>query len=320
MEPLVSVVIPCYNAGPWLATAVESVRAQTWRRHEIILVDDGSSDGSGELADRLAGNDMRVHHQKNMGQCAALNTGLRHAQGEFCQYLDADDILAPDKIALQLRRLGELSPGWIASGEWARFENDPAEALFTPEAVWRDLSPVEWLTTSWSGGGMMHGAAWLCPREVIKAGGPWDESLTLINDLEYFTRLLLASAGVAFCPSARTYYRSNVSGSLSRRTSRAAWESAFRATELSSSALIARENSDATRRACAMNLQRLIHSAYPDAADLVSRAEKRIAELGGSDLVPGGGPVFQKLSRIVGWKAARRAQVLGRRLARKASR
>jgi hypothetical protein len=167
---------------------------------------------------------------------------------------------------------------------------------------------------------MMHGAAWLTPRGVIAAAGPWDESLTLINDLDYFTRLLLASAGVAFCPAARTFYRSNVAGSLSRRTSRSAWESAFKATERSGAALVAREDSPRVRRACAINLQRLVHSAYPDVPDLVTRAERRIAELGGSDLPPGGGPVFQRLRRIVGWKAARRAQILGRRLVKGSAR
>jgi glycosyltransferase involved in cell wall biosynthesis len=320
MDPLVSVVIPCYNVAPWLEAAVASARAQTWRRYEIILVDDGSSDGSGELADRLAGPDMQVKHQENMGQCAAFNAGLRCAQGEFIEYLDADDVLAPDKISVQLDRLRELPKDWLASGAWARFNADPADSVFTPEAVWRDLSPVEWLVTSWRGGGMMHGAAWLSPRGVVASAGPWDESLTLVNDLDYFTRLLLAGAGVAFCPNARTFYRSNVAGSLSRLTTRKAWDSAFRATELSTSALLAREDSARVRQACAMNFQRLVHSAYPDVPDLVAKAEKRIAELGGSDLLPGGGTVFQRLRRIVGWKAARRAQILGRRLVKGSTR
>jgi glycosyltransferase involved in cell wall biosynthesis len=317
MDPLVSVIIPCYNAAPWLESAVASVRAQTWKRFEIILVDDGSSDGSGELADRLAGKDMLVLHRENKGQTAALNLGLRSAQGDFIEYLDADDILAPDKISVQIGRLRELAPDWIASCAWARFNSDPADAEFAPEPVWRDLSPVDWLVTSWSGGGMMHGSAWLSPRAVVASAGPWDESLSLINDLDYFTRLLLASAGVAFCPAARTLYRSNIPGSLSRHTSRKAWESAFRATELSSSALLSREDSTRTRKACAINLQRLVHSAYPDAPDLVLGAEERIRALGGSGVPPGGGPVFQRLSRIVGWKAARRAQMLGRRLIRR---
>jgi glycosyltransferase involved in cell wall biosynthesis len=314
MDPLVSVVIPCYNAAPWLEESVASVRAQTWRRCEIVLVDDGSTDGSGALADRLAAADMRVVHQENRGICVALNRGLAGAQGDFIEYLDADDILAPDKIAIQLERLRGLPPRWIASCSWARFEGDHNSAVFEPEAVWRDLSPVDWLVASWSGGGMMHGAAWLSPREVVDSAGPWNNALTLINDLDYFSRLLLASEGIAFCPSARTYYRSNVAGSLSRQTTRKAWESAFLATELSVNAILAREDSPRVRRACAINYQRLVHSAYPAVPDLVGNAEKRIRELGGSDLRPGGGRIVQCLERLFGWKAARRAQILGRRV------
>lgn len=316
MDPLVSVVIPSYNSSRWLEATIASVRAQTWQRYEIILVDDGSTDGSGDLAQRLSGADMRVVRQANAGQCAALNRGMLEAQGEVTQYLDADDLLAPDKIAIQMARLRELPPTRVASCSWARFENDTAEAEFTPEAVWRDLDPVDWLVSSWSGGGMMHGAAWLIPRGIISSAGPWNESLTLINDLDYFSRLLLASDGIAFCPDARTFYRSNVAGSLSRQISKSAWKSAFEATRLSSDALLAREDSPRVRKACALNYQRLVHSAYPFVPELVEQGERRIAELGGCDLEPGGGVVFRRLTRIFGWKLARRVQVIGRRLAK----
>jgi hypothetical protein len=130
---------------------------------------------------------------------------------------------------------------------------------------------------------------------------------------------LLASDGIGFCPAARTFYRSNVSGSLSRQVSRSAWISAFEATRLSSDALLAREDSPRVRKACALNYQRLVHSAYPFVPHLVAQGERRIAELGGCDLAPGGGVVFQRLTRIFGWKLARRAQIIGRRLAKGAS-
>jgi glycosyltransferase involved in cell wall biosynthesis len=312
-EPLVSVIVPCYNAAAWLEATIASVRAQTWRRYEIILVDDGSKDGSGALADRLAGPDLRVVHQANSGQCAALNHGVRLAQGDYIEYLDADDLLAPDKLAIQIRRLQDLAPGWIASGAWARFSGDPATAVFEPEPVWRDLAPVDWLITSWQGGGMMHGAAWLIPRAVVAAAGPWNEELSLINDLDYFPRVLLQGKGVAFCPEARTYYRSGHSGNLSGLNSRRGWVSAFTATALARAAILAVENSPRTRAACADNLQRLVHAAYPFAPDLVAQGERNLAELGGSRLQPGGGRAFLLLSRLLGWKLARRLQVLGRR-------
>jgi glycosyltransferase involved in cell wall biosynthesis len=319
MNPLVSVVIPSYNSAKWLGETIASVRAQTWPTREIIVVDDGSTDGSGELAERLAGADMKVIRQANSGQCAALNRGLRDAQGVFIQYLDADDLIATDKIAVQAARLRELPLSWIASGAWARFTARPEEAVFEPEAVWRDLAPVDWLIASWSGGGMMHGAAWLAPRGIVDAAGPWNESLSLINDLDYFSRLLLSSEGIAFCPTAKTFYRSSVAGSLSRQTSRAAWESAFLATRLSTDALLSREDSPRVRKACAINYQRLVHSAFPFVPDLVAAGERRIAELGGCDLSPGGGAVFQRLNSVFGWKVARRAQILGRRLLKRAN-
>ena len=146
------------------------------------------------------------------------------------------------------------------------------------------------------------------------AAGPWDERLSLINDFDFFSRILLASQGVAFCPEARSYYRSGLLGSLSGRTSRRAWESAFLSAELGTRSLLTREDSPRTRRAAAINWQRLVHSAYPLVPDLVARGETQVRELGGCDLEPGGGSAFQVLRRVFGWKLARRAQILGRRL------
>jgi len=314
IRPLVSVLIPCYNVAPWLEATVASVRAQTWRNYEIILVDDGSTDDTLVIAKRLAGPDLKVLHQPNGGQCSAFNAAFRHAQGDFIEYLDADDLLHPRKLEVQLARLTMLPPGWVASGGWARFNRDLTEALFTPEPVWRDAAPVDWLISSWIGGGMMHGAAWLAPRPVAVAAGPWDERLTLINDFDFFTRLLLASQGVAFCPEARSYYRSGLPGSLSGSTSRRAWESAFLSTELGTKSLLTREDSPRTRQAAAINWQRLVYSAYPYAPDLVAVGERQVRDLGGCNLELGGGSTFQALRRVFGWKVARHVQILGRQL------
>jgi glycosyltransferase involved in cell wall biosynthesis len=312
--PLVSVLTPCYNVAPWLEAAVASVRAQTWRNYEIILVDDGSTDDTLAVANRLAGPDLKVLHQSNGGQCSAFNAAFRQAQGDFIEYLDADDLLHPRKLEVQLARLATLPAGWIASGAWARFYCDPAEAEFKSEDVWRDLAPVDWLVSSWSGGGMMHGAAWLVPRAIVGAAGPWDERLSLINDFDFFTRILLASQGVAFCPEARSFYRSGLPGSLSGSNSRRAWQSAFLSTELGTKSLLTREESPRTRRAAAINWQRFVYSAYPHMPDLVAQAEAHVRNLGGCDLEMGGGKTFQALRRIFGWKIARRTQMLGQRL------
>ena len=105
MSRSISVVIGVYNAEPYLAEAVESVLMQDYRPLELIVVDDGSTDGSGEVARRYA--EVRLIQQANAGNGSARNTGLQAATGEFLAFLDADDRFAPGKLSLQMRALDE---------------------------------------------------------------------------------------------------------------------------------------------------------------------------------------------------------------------
>src|SRR5215469_7612250 len=98
MKPLVSILIPAYNAEKWLVYALQSALAQTWQRKEIIIVDDGSRDGTGELARRFASKEVLVVSTDNQGLSAAVNHAYRLCQGDYIQELDADDLLAPVKI------------------------------------------------------------------------------------------------------------------------------------------------------------------------------------------------------------------------------
>jgi glycosyltransferase involved in cell wall biosynthesis len=100
MPPLVSIIIPAYNSEEFLGDTVRSALAQKWPNKEIIIVDDGSSDGTLELAKKFESRDVKVLTQKNRGAACARNAGLALAQGDFIQWLDADDLLAPDKISL----------------------------------------------------------------------------------------------------------------------------------------------------------------------------------------------------------------------------
>ncbi len=304
---LISILIPSYNSAGWLAQTVESARAQTWRNREIIVVDDGSTDNSLAVARQFEASGVKVVTQPNRGASAARNHALRLARGDFIQFLDADDLLAPDKVERQVELLG-AARDCIAAGPWGRFEHDPATAVFVPEENWRDAGPVEWLALNFAGRGMMPPAAWLTPRTLIEAAGPWDERLTLNDDGEFFCRVLLASARVRFCGEARTFYRSNLAHSLSRRRTAAAWQSALLSQELCARHLLAREDSSRTRRACADLFQRLAFAAWPESPEVVARAETAVRAHGGSGQQPGGGRLFQLTKAALGWKAARRLQ------------
>jgi glycosyltransferase involved in cell wall biosynthesis len=315
MSAAVSVIIPCRNAAAWLGDAIESCLGQSWRDLQIIVVDNGSTDGSLELARRYESRGITMLECVREGAGVARNLGLALAEGKFIQFLDADDVLHADKIRVQVERLTGAPPDTIASGAWARFRRSPSEAAFSLEPVWCDLAPEQFLITSWRGGGMMPNFAWLTPRALIEAAGPWNEDLSLNDDGEFFSRVVLAASGIVFCDAARGYYRMAGAASMSGRRDRVALASAFAAVDLSCRHLERRCASAAAARACATHYQRFAYDAYPDAPDLVEAAERRAAELGGSDLRAPGGRSFSTLSRCFGWKFAKHCQLAWRKRA-----
>ncbi len=284
MAPLVSIIIPCYNTERWVTQAIQSCLEQTYQSIEIVVVDDGSCDNSLVVARRFESKMLKVISQDNQGGGAARNRGFRECQGEFIQYLDADDLLDASKIRIQIERLRDAGPLSIASCKWGRFFDSPNNATF------RD--------------------AWLTPRVIIEQSGGWDESLKKNQDGEFFTRVLLHSERIVFCPAAHVYYRSGLSGNIAGQRTFQADESLLRSYELCEQHLLQRENSARTRAACAALMQRFVYGIYPDCPTLIERAERRVAMLGGSDLRPQGGAVFQIVAAIIGWKAARHLQRL----------
>jgi glycosyltransferase involved in cell wall biosynthesis len=100
--PIVTVVIPAFNAESYITEALASIRAQTLRDIEVVVVDDGSSDGTVRMAARFARDlDLTVLTQTNAGPAAARNAGIRRARGRYCAFLDADDLMLPDRLAAQ---------------------------------------------------------------------------------------------------------------------------------------------------------------------------------------------------------------------------
>ena len=301
-EGLVSILVPCHNAEPWLSATLESALAQTWLEREIILVDDGSTDGSAEIARSFASRGVRVFCQTNRGASAARNRALAEAKGDFIQYLDADDLLAPFKLQAQMEMLRHRAPGVVASGRWCRFEGDPSRRRVVDSPIFRDLSAMEFLLLAASEGHMMHPAAWLTPRHVAAAAGSWNESLSLNDDGEYFARVLLASNGIAFCDQAESFYRSNLAASLSGRKDERAKRSLLRSADLIADHMVHTADSPLVQNAIASLYLRVLHSIYPAPRDLIDRAVERIAHFGGHVTSPPMGPKAAILSRLIGWK------------------
>lgn len=308
-SPLVSVLIPAYNAEQFIRAALISVLNQTYRNIEIIVVDDGSTDNTYSILEECIVKGVKVIRQENLGQCAANNRAFAESKGEYIKFFDADDLLNAEFIERQVERLNG-STTCVASAEWGRFYNDnPDTFKLSPESVWRDMTPIDWLVESLQDGiNMMQCALWLIPREVLNKSGLWDERLSLNNDFDFFIRVLLASDGVRFTPGARLYYRSGVEGSLSQSFNRPALEAAVLSNRLGVKKILTAENSPRTRQVCANALQIWAYNCYPVYPDMAISLEKEISQLGGSNIDFPGGAAAGYLARCIGWKLTKRLQ------------
>jgi glycosyltransferase involved in cell wall biosynthesis len=135
MKPLVSILIPAFNAEQWIGDTLRSAMAQTWPHTEIIVVDDGSSDATVAIAKRFESRCIRVVSQNRQGGPAARNTAYSLCQGDYVQWLDNDDLLAPDKIQRQVA-LRQCQSKWtILSSAWGEFMYRPRCARFVSDCV-----------------------------------------------------------------------------------------------------------------------------------------------------------------------------------------
>ena len=212
-KDLISVIVPIYNVEPYLRPCIESILAQTYTHLQIILVDDGSTDSSGEICDEYAGKDNRIEviHQKNAGISPARNTGLERARGEFISFVDGDDFIHPRmyEVMLEVLLAGEYSFSMIL-GKMV-YENDDnryaivtpyAKTVLTQEVLMRSLfnhTPLqdmeEWqIQVVWNK---------LYRREQLK-----DEFFrqTGTEDTEYNNRIFLKSSQVAVIDASLYYW------------------------------------------------------------------------------------------------------------------
>ncbi len=202
---LVSVVVPCHNAAPFVADAVGSALAQGDAVGEVVLVDDGSADATlgvlRQLADEAnAGRPglVRVVAQANGGAPSARNAGLALCTGAFVQFLDADDVLAPGKVARQAA-LAEAADVVAGGHEQVPFGSDaaPERQRLRTEDAWLGLLLGQLGITS----------ANLFRRSAVEAVGGWDEALRSSQEYDLMFRMVREGGAVGFDPEIGTTVR-----------------------------------------------------------------------------------------------------------------
>jgi GT2 family glycosyltransferase len=192
--PLVSVVIPCWNQGHYLAEAIESVLAQSYPELELIVVDDGSEDNSFEIASRFPG--IRCVRQPNRGVAAARNAGLAESEGDFSVFLDADDRLLPGALEIGMEALLAHRDVAFAAGMPRDVGRD---GKILREAVQPLITRDHYLNLLedcyiWSGSSVVY------RRAALEAAGGFSERLRAADDYELY--LKLARSHPVFCHDA----------------------------------------------------------------------------------------------------------------------
>lgn len=194
--PLVSVIIPTYNYAHLIAQTLENIQAQTYRNWECIVVDDGSMDNTEELIAHYLKQDNRIKYiyQKNQGQAAARNNGIKSSAGKYLQFLDADDLIEAKKFERQVEYLERYPDVDIVYSNVRYFRTERMnERLYS---MWGDNSPWmpeisgrgEDILLALSGGNIMVVNAPLIRRNIIDDVGLFDETVPPLEDWDYWIR------------------------------------------------------------------------------------------------------------------------------------
>ncbi len=313
MQPLVSILIPAYNAQEWIADTIRSaLTAQTWQRKEIIVVNDGSTDQTFAVAQRFASKNVIVVTQENRGAAAARNQAFSLSQGDFIQWLDADDLLSANKVAKQMELLEQYQDSrMLFSSGWGYFTYQTDQAKFSPTLLWCDLSPVEFLLRKMGQRLHMQPATWLVSRDLTEAAGPWDTRLCYDDDGEYFCRVILASDRIRFLRQrAECSYRRTPTNRVSYVGQSVKKQDALLISmQLHVKYIRSLEDSDRVRAACLAYLQSYLINFYPERPDIVAELEKLARTLGGRLEAPRLRWKYAWIKPLFGWDLAKRAQI-----------
>ena len=210
----ISVIIPNFNRETLISATIENLLAQTHLSHEIIVVDDGSTDGSVEVI-RSFGSKIKLIQQANQGPGAARNAGLAVATGDYIQFQDSDDLLSLNKLEAQARQLDDTGAD-LVFGPWAhvfireqqvRFETCMLQQALPPKSI--ELSA--WLLRGWS----TIFQSVLFRKTLLTATGHYRTDIRYGEDMEFFFRLLARRPRAAFAADVLTLYRVDAPNKLS---------------------------------------------------------------------------------------------------------
>lgn len=306
---MVSILIPCFNSAAFIGETIDSLLKQSYTKWECVIVDDQSSDNSQEIIHQYINKypgKFRLIHNIGKGACAARNVAFEHSKGDYIQYLDADDLLSPNKLEEQMKLFSQFGDKIVTSCKWGRFTVKKELVKWERQPINKDYDqPINWLTDSWMGKGMAQTAVWLTPRRLIEKAGPWDESLKINQDGEFFCRVFMHAEKIKFVPDCGVYYRSGLADSITqaKKHSHTKAESLLRSYK-SYERVLSENDSIFIRKALGNNYLNIIYQFYGIHPHLTREAENSFYRLGLNNMWPFGGNKFKILAKVIGFKNA----------------
>lgn len=208
----VSVIIPCHNAEPYVAQTIGSLLEQTRPPEEILVVDDGSTDGSRAIAESF-GNPVRVLSKRSGSASRTRIYGTSVATGDALMFLDADDVLGPEALEALVDAL-ERDPGSVASCPWYRLEQKDGRWVRRPASC-RPRRPGQDPLEAWLDGWYHPPCAVLWSRSAYEQAGGWDPDVTLNDDGDLMMRALVQGVPLRLTERGTAFYRRLPEGAVS---------------------------------------------------------------------------------------------------------
>lgn len=214
-HPIVSIIIPTYNRADLIVETLDSVKNQTYKHWECIIVDDGSTDATENIVLNFINSDSRFQYHKRPenhkpGGNGARNYGFLLSKGTFINWLDSDDIISENKLDSQINGIKNL-PKAVSTCRWKRFTKsiddndfDRSYSFFKnyddPKLIFNDFAISK---------SFLPQHCYLVSRDIIQISGLWNEDLMINQDGEFYTRVLLNSKNIIFSCLPIVYYRTS---------------------------------------------------------------------------------------------------------------
>lgn len=210
-NPLISVIVPCYNYGHYLSDTLHSILGQTVTNWECIIIDDGSTDTTKEIAEQFCSKDFRFiyTYQNNQGLSAARNKGIEIAKGEYIQFLDADDMIAPEKIKEQLNCFESKQEVDIVYSDYKLMDTSAQKYWSVDDTNWISMKHdafIEFLCY-WEKGFAIPIHCYLFKRSCFELWGNFDMELPTHEDLALQLNFSLNGAQYFMLTSKTSFYR-----------------------------------------------------------------------------------------------------------------